>query len=248
MESGFSKLIWGNSIGYLQTISLCYFVNQCFFPNFTISKINKRIEKLKNNIMIIKEKQIRAVFDDNTITVYQAYSNEIAKPALSNQKFVTPFKMERMTWIKPSFLWMMYRSGWATKKGQEYVLAIKLKRNGFEWALQNSCLSHFDNSLYSSPEEWKTKLQNSTVRLQWDPEKDIHMQNLNYRSIQIGLTGNAVNRYVNDWIVSIDDITEKCKQIQSLILEKKIEEVKSSLPPEKVYPLSCELKKIIHAS
>jgi hypothetical protein len=38
--------------------------------------------------MIIKEKQIRAVFDDNTITVYQVYSHEITEPALSNHKFV----------------------------------------------------------------------------------------------------------------------------------------------------------------
>jgi len=26
--------------------------------------------------------------------------------------------MNRMTWIKPNFLWMMYRSGWASKKNQ----------------------------------------------------------------------------------------------------------------------------------
>jgi hypothetical protein len=38
-----------------------------------------------------------------------------------------------MTWIKPSFLWMMYRCGWATKPGQERVLAIQITREGFEW-------------------------------------------------------------------------------------------------------------------
>lgn len=191
------------------------------------------------------EKQIRAVFDEQTITVYQAYRKDIAEPALANQKFVAPFKMERMTWIKPSFLWMMYRAGWASKEGQEHILAIKIKRAGFEWALANCCLSHFDSSLFTSQEEWRNKLQNSPVRLQWDPEKDIHLQNLNYRSIQIGLTGIAVQHYVNDWIVSIYNITPLCKSIHSLILDKKIEDAKNLLPPENVYPLNDDIKNII---
>src|SRR5215210_4064137 len=95
------------------------------------------------------EKQIRALYDEHTITVYQAYNSEIAQSAVENQKFVSPpYKLDRMTWIKPSFLWMMYRSGWASKQGQEHILKIKIKREGFEWALKNSCLSHFDSQLY----------------------------------------------------------------------------------------------------
>jgi hypothetical protein len=50
-------------------------------------------------------------------------------------------------WIKPSFLWMMYRCGWATKPLQERVLAVEITRTGFEWALAHSCLSHFDADL-----------------------------------------------------------------------------------------------------
>jgi len=194
------------------------------------------------------EKQIRAVYDEQTITVYQAYRKDIAEPAIKNQKFVQPFKMERMTWIKPSFLWMMYRSGWAAKEGQEHILAIKIKREGFEWALANCCLSHFDSSIFSTNEDWKNKLLNSPVRLQWDPEKDIQLQNLNYRSIQIGLTGISVEHFVNEWIVAIDDITDKCKKIHSLVLDKKIEEAKSLLPLENIYSISNELKLLIGGS
>jgi len=56
-------------------------------------------------------REIRADFDRTTIVVYQAYGAAIAKPALENQKFVSPFSFNRMTWIKPSFLWLMERSG-----------------------------------------------------------------------------------------------------------------------------------------
>lgn len=182
------------------------------------------------------ERQIRALFDNETITVYQAYRRAIALPAIRHQKFVPPFKMDRMTWIKPSFLWMMYRCGWAQKEGQEYVLAIKIKREGFRWALNNSCLSHYDSEVHNSREEWKEKLQKSPVRIQWDPERDIHLEKLNYRSIQIGLSGLAVHKYVNEWIVSIKDITPLCKRIHSLISED-IQEAINQLPKEKLYPL-----------
>jgi len=50
-----------------------------------------------------------------------------------------------MTWIKPSFLWMMYRCGWGLKdENQKRVLAIDIDRAGFERALSMACLSHFD--------------------------------------------------------------------------------------------------------
>ena len=180
------------------------------------------------------KRQIRAIFDEDTITVYQAYSKKIALPAVKNQKFVPPFKMERMTWIKPSFLWMMYRCGWAQKEGQEHVLAIKIKRAGFQWALENACLSHFDAKYHQSSEEWKEKLQKSPVRIQWDPERDIHLEKLDYRSIQIGLSGEAVHKYVNEWIVAIEDITPLCKKIHGLISED-VEEAIKHLPKERIF-------------
>jgi hypothetical protein len=73
---------------------------------------------------------VRAVFDARTITVYQAYSSAIAEPAIAAGRFVPPFKLDRMTWIKPSFLWKMYLSGWATKPGQERVVLVQELADG----------------------------------------------------------------------------------------------------------------------
>jgi hypothetical protein len=152
----------------------------------------------------IRYRQIRAVFDDQTIRVYQAYSDVIADSALAAGTFVSPpFKIERMTWIKPSFLWMMYRSGWGTKPGQTRVLAIDITREGFEWALDYACLSHYEPGTYAFKESWENLKAKTSVRIQWDPERDIHLRQLEHRSIQIGLSGEAVRRYVTDWIVNI---------------------------------------------
>ncbi len=176
--------------------------------------------------MLDNERQIRAVFD-NTMTVYQAYSKEIALLAIQNQKFVLPFKMERMTWIKPSFLWMMYRCGWTQKEGQENVLAIKIKREGLQWALDNSCLSHCDSEFHNSREEWKEKLQKFPVRIQWDPERDIFLEKLEYKSIQVGLSDEVVYKYVDEWIVSITDTKSLCKKIHLLVSENSKEPIKN---------------------
>lgn len=72
--------------------------------------------------------EIRALYTKDTIRVYQAYNEEIANEAVKINTFGTGFKLDRMTWIKPSFLWMMYRCGWGTKEGQERILAIDMDR------------------------------------------------------------------------------------------------------------------------
>jgi len=90
---------------------------------------------------------IRASYSNRTVRVYQAYRPEIALAALQAGRYVPPFSMGRMTWIKPSFNWMMYRSGYATKPGQEMVLGVDITREGFEWALNNAVLSRFSQSI-----------------------------------------------------------------------------------------------------
>ncbi|EZF31770.1 hypothetical protein H109_05749 [Trichophyton interdigitale MR816] len=191
---------------------------------------------------------IRARFTENTITVYQAYSNEIADAALGTGTFVAPFKRGRMTWIKPSFLWVAYRSGWATKPNQERVLAIEITRSGFEWALRNACLSHVDNSLYKDRSAWVLRMQASCVRVQWDPERDFHFNPLGYRSIQIGLKGEAVDRYVDEWIVSITDITEQVRKVSGLVSSGQLDEAKKQMPEECLYDLPGDVGEMIGAS
>ena len=193
------------------------------------------------------EREIRAHYTEDYIRVYQAYNNAIAESAVKNNRFVSPpFKIERTTWIKPSFLWMMYRSGWATKESQERILAIDIKHESFIWALEHSCLSHFDKTVYNSEESWKKEKEKAPVVIQWDPERDIFLNKLPYRSLQVGLTPTAARLYAADWIVTITDITTIVKQIKSLVDTKKVEEAKQLLPLEKKYILPGYLPQLLH--
>lgn len=183
----------------------------------------------------IPHRQIRATYDETTIRVYQAYSDVIAEAALAKGTFISPpFKMERMTWIKPSFLWMMYRSGWGFKDaGQNRILAIDITRTGFEWALEHGCLSHADESI--SKDEWTAKKAASPVRIQWDPERDLLLQPQVHRAIQIGLSKKAVELYVHEWIKQITDVTPLAHAIHTLVTQGKFEEVNQILPKESPY-------------
>lgn len=153
-------------------------------------------------------KEIRAVYDDHTIQVYQAYREEIAQEAVTLGTFGSHFKRGRMTWIKPSFLWMMYRCGWGQKEGQEHVLAIRLKREGFDFCVNNAVVSTYSPTLAVSREAWQRQVKTSSIRVQWDPERDIYGNPLSYRSIQLGLRGSAVEQYITEWIVGLTDITD----------------------------------------
>ena len=187
--------------------------------------------------MLFPLNQIRAVYNDKTIRVYQAYSDAIADSALAKNTFQSPaFSMNRMTWIKPSFLWMMYRCGWGKKEGQNRILAIDVTLDGFQWALEHSCLSHPPHSM--SKQEWEGTKSNTPVRIQWDPERDLFHTPLPYRSIQIGLSKKAVHLYVNEWIHKITEVTDLSNKIHSLILNGNIQEAKSSLPIETPYEIN----------
>jgi pre-mRNA-splicing factor ATP-dependent RNA helicase DHX16 len=154
-----------------------------------------------------------------------------------------------MTWIKPSFLWMAYRSGFGTKPGQEHVLAIEMTRAGFEWALAHACLSHFDKSLYSDEGAWRERVATCPVRVQWDPERDVQMNALGYRSLQMGLSGEAVvRRYTDEWIVGIVDVTAKMQRVAELVEQRKLEEARAEIPVEEDYPLPEELAKVVGAT
>ena len=61
--------------------------------------------------------EIRADFDADTIVVYQAYPR-FAEAALAAGTLRRSVLLRRMTWIKPSFLWMMERSNWGQKRGR----------------------------------------------------------------------------------------------------------------------------------
>ncbi|MGW2860339.1 DUF4291 domain-containing protein [Streptomyces sp. NPDC001205] len=141
-----------------------------------------------------------------------------------------------LTWVKPSFLWMMYRSGWAMKEGQRTVLAVEIRRDGFDWALDHACLSHYVPGVHGERDAWRRELEQSPARVQWDPERDLRLQALPYRSLQLGLAGEAVRRYADEWIVGIRDVTPLAHRVHALVRDERLDAARALLPDERDYP------------
>ncbi|MGA5565539.1 DUF4291 domain-containing protein [Streptomyces platensis] len=182
------------------------------------------------------QRRIRALHTDTTVTVYQAYSPALGLPAARDGRFPAAWKRERMTWIKPSFLWMMYRCGWGQKADQETVLAIEIERAGFDWALRNACLSHYDAAEHADRAAWQRELKGAPARVQWDPERDLELRALPYRSLQLGLAGEASRRYADEWTVAIRDVTPLAREVHARVRAGETAAAAALLPEERPYP------------
>lgn len=185
--------------------------------------------------------QIRADFGRQTIVVYQAFNDAIADAALREGRFVAPFSFNRMTWIKPSYLWLMERSGWGTKSNQNRILAIRITRAGWEHALSAGVLTGFQPRVHASNGDWRTQFQSAQVHVQWDPERSFRGQKLEHRSIQVGIGRTLIEEYVSKWIVQIRDLSEVKAKIRRLRQTGQSAHAKRLLPREAVYPVPTEI-------
>ncbi|KAN0096675.1 protein of unknown function (DUF4291) domain containing protein [Hyaloscypha variabilis] len=199
----------------------------------------------------IPYRQIRALYDEETITVYQAYSSSIALAAVEHQKLnASPdFKLGRMTWIKPSWCWMMYRSGYSFKDAkQSHILALKMTHSAFLKLLNEAVVCH--GQTLTSEDRKKD------VRVQWDPERSPALEVLPYRSIQIGISGAMARWWVEEGIVGIEDVTERARGLWEFVEGEKgegkggklgIEEgvERGLVPVEREYVISEEVRGVL---
>jgi hypothetical protein len=195
-----------------------------------------------------QEREVRADYDRDTIVIYQAYSDAIADAALKAGRFVPPFSFHRMTWIKPSFLWLMHRSNWAQKSGQERVLSVRVKRTGWDRALSLAVLTSFEPAVHPSPDQWAEQFASAVVHVQWDPERSLRGAALPYFSIQVGLSRHVIREYADEWVTAIEDVTPRVRTMYDLIRAGHADKAKRHLPPEKVYPVAAESGPRIHRS
>lgn len=181
--------------------------------------------------------EIRATFDNDSVVVWQAFSDKIAAPALKAQTFVEPFSFHRMTWIKPSFAWLMHRSQWGQKVQQTRILAVHISRSAWEHALGLGVLTDPHPGVYQSAEDWRQRFDGAKVHIQWDTERDLRGQPRPYYSIQVGLSRHVIRDYAENWILRIEDFTPRVRKMRELVKRGKRSSLSRLLYREKPYPL-----------
>ncbi|RYG72264.1 DUF4291 domain-containing protein [bacterium] len=183
-------------------------------------------------------RHIMAQFDAESIVVYQAYNPAIGHFAARHGYFGGEFRPTRMSWIKPNFLWMMYRSGWGTKPNQEVTLAVRIKLSLWEDILAQAVVSSFNAEDFEDNNAWRKAVEDSEVRLQWDPDHDPYGQKSQRRAIQLGLRGEMLQRYIRDEVLEIKDISSWVEIQRQYVLTHQLDRL--DLPSERVYKPSSQ--------
>jgi|Transcript_45996 hypothetical protein len=146
-------------------------------------------------------------WDEEGVYFYQAFNDRIADWALENQRFGGPdFNPVRMTWIKPSFAWVLYRAGYGHKdKNQSRILKIKLAHAAVAEILSRCRIGHGNGG--------------GVGRVQWDPSRTLFQAAGHEpardegRAIQIGMKGELSCFYVSQ-VLSIVDVTSLAHDVQ----------------------------------
>jgi hypothetical protein len=170
----------------------------------------------------VPDRQIRAVQTETTVRVYQACSPAVADTALEKQSFERGGTVR----VTPSFRWAAYDSGNGRKSGHERTLAVDLTRDGFEWALAHP----------------------GPALAEWDAERDLDHTALNFQAIRLTLDGEAVDRYVDEWITAITDVTPVMRDIAGLLATDQLHKAVKLVPHEPPYDLPEDLAEAIGAT
>lgn len=174
----------------------------------------------------LKGRQIIGRKEDENIIVYQAFNQNIASYAITNQKFGgSSYSFNRMSWIKPGFLWMMYRAGWAQKENQQRILAISLPFIYWKEILKQATITSYDSEFFASNEVWENELEQTEVRLQWDPDHDPAGNKLERKAIQIGMKGAVLKKFCTEWITGVEDITDFVNQEYQKVRADRLEDL-----------------------
>ncbi len=182
---------------------------------------------------------VLALFDDESIVVYQAYRPSIGRYAIEHGCLGGPdFSFQRMSWVKPNFLWMMYRSGWGTKEGQEMTLGLRIRRAFFDRLLDEAVPSSFEASGMQDRDAWAAAVRVSDVRLQWDPDHAPDGARLGRRAVQLGLRGAALKELAGAGLIEVIDMTGFVATQRALLAE---DWSHLMTPMEQVYPVTARI-------
>jgi hypothetical protein len=150
-----------------------------------------------------------------------------------------------MSWIKPGFLWMMYRSGRGTRPGQQVVLAVSLHRAAFDEILALAVLRR-----PRGVEARRRGLRGAppVAGIPTNPAPEDHDPNgrpLERRAVQLGLRGRVLARYARDWIASIEDVSGLVAVELARLRAGGPDAIET--PRERVYPLKDDAITVLGA-
>ena len=182
-----------------------------------------------------EKRVIKALYDEQTIRVYHGFHDETAVDRVRFATYALNRNSRRMIWLKPSFLWAMHRCDWGEKRGQGRVLAIDIRRDGFDRILHEAVPTVFVEGQYPDIEDWKHCFNSAAAHCQWDIARDVRGRPTNELTVQFGIRDQLLQLYCDEWMVKLTDVTETVRHMRSLLEQGR--SISDLLPRETRYPL-----------
>ena len=95
--------------------------------------------------------------------------------------------------------------------------------------------------MHPDRDTWQRQLKQARPASSGTPSAICTCGPLPYRSLQLGLCGEAVRRYADEWTVGISDVTPLAREIHALVRGGDLDSAARLLPQEHPYPAADEL-------
>ena len=99
--------------------------------------------------------------------------------------------------------------------------------------LRFAVMTTFYKDIYGDNATWKRELEHSNIQLQWEPYHDLYGNKTDRKAVKIGVNGDMLQRFNNEWIQEIRNITPFVQEQQELVKADNIGKVR--IPRERAY-------------
>jgi len=179
----------------------------------------------------VEGRRVLAQFDDDAVWVYQAHGDELAAHALAQGRFGgAKWKADRLMRLRTSLPGVAVRSDWGRREGRGRILAIRLRRAGFDAMLRQAVYAHFHEKIYKSRRSWQLATRYAAVTVEWVPDTSPAGNPLTRERVRLGLRGPALRRFNEDWILGVVEVTDLVRSMRDAGTEGEV-------PAEAPYPL-----------
>lgn len=150
-----------------------------------------------------------ACFDPEVVTVFAAHQPEIGAWAAANGTLGGPaWAGDRVARFRLSLPRVMSRSERGERTGKEVVLALAIRREGFDSVLRQAVhWREYPAAIFDTPGKWRLATRYTEVVVDFAPDCRPDGSDLPRMTPRFGVRGHALKRLLKDWVVGVTDLT-----------------------------------------
>ncbi len=156
----------------------------------------------------VPPRTLLATWDADTVVVWQAHGTEVAERAVATGRFDGPaWRHDRTTRMRVSLPSLAWRTAYGQRAGRERLLAVRLRRAGFDELLRRAVEAEDDRAVYPSTATWRLAMRYASATVSWHPDRGPDGAELPWQTPRFGLRGALLDAFSREWVVGVEDHT-----------------------------------------